>query len=133
MTSDATDPCITDIIEAHCDDAKSVWIVGPRMNVVCAALDDIGIDSFSVTCIDDDSDWNQRCDSVNWHQAAKMADECKEAPDWLVVTNGQDAALCDLELKGALEVLAWKGLSSVLFFHNVLNSPSPHRCKASWQ
>ena len=127
------DPYITDIVEAHCDEARSVWIIGARLNLVEVAMDDIGIDPFNVTTVDDDPDWGQRYNSLTWAQAAQVADDCQQAPDWLIVTNSQDETMYREHLQGIFETLMWKGLSAVLVFHNTIVSPNPRESRKLWQ
>ena len=127
------DPYITDIAQAHCDEARSVWIVGPRFNLVEASMNDLGIDPFNVTTIEDDPNWGHHYNSLSWEQAAQAAEDCCEAPDWLIVTNSQDEMLYRERLEGILETLLWKGLSMVVTFHNVLVSANSRQSRKLWQ
>ena len=127
------DPYITDVVESHCDEARSIWIIGARLNLVEMAMDDIGIDPFNVTSVEDDPDWGQRYDSLTWEQAIHAADDCQQAPDWLIVTNAQDETMYRENIEGVLEILIWKGLSAVLVFHNVVTSPNPRESRKRWQ
>ena len=116
----------------ECDLAKSVWIIGARMNVIHEALSGLGIDIMSETIIEQDPQWQIFQEGISWEQALEFAAEIEEAPDWIIVPASAIEETCIQQLQDLLETLVWKGLSTVMLFHNAVSAPSSKQVTASW-
>ena len=115
-----------------CDTARSVWIVGARMNVVSEALNSLGVDVINETPIDDDATWRHRLEGISWEQAQELAANLEEAPNWLIVPSSAAEEEHLQILRETLEVLVWKGLSMAVLCHNAITAPSSKRVSADW-
>ena len=119
------------ILEA-CDKARSVWIVGARMNVVSKAMTDLGIDVINETAIESDTVWKDRLGAISWEEAREEAESTEWSPDWLVVTGAQFEETHLTQLRDLIEAMSWKGLKAAMIFHEDQTCPNPKLTHSSW-
>ncbi len=132
----ASDNCISPAEEQgllqECDLAKSIWVIGARMNVIHEALSGLGIDVISETIIEEDPQWRTHLQGITWEQATELAAEIEEAPDWIIIPASAFEETCMQQLQCLLDTLVWKGLSMAMLFHNAVSAPSSKLVTANW-
>jgi hypothetical protein len=119
------------ILEAW-DTARSIWIMGARMNVINEALSELGVDMIQETAIDNDATWKERVHGISGQEAIEQASRAETAPDWLICTSAETEGANLCEIREIINSLAWKGLSAVILFHNATTSPSSKFVHADW-
>ena len=70
-----------------CDTSRDLWIIGARMNVICEAVTDLGIDVRNETAIGDEDNWRNGTSQLSWEEARREAERTKYGPDWIIITN----------------------------------------------
>ena len=115
-----------------CDNSKSVWIVGARMNAIGGAMNDLGIDVIHETAIETDPVWRNRMEGISWEEAREAADSTECSPDWLIITGARFEETRLEQIRELIEALSWKGLRAAIIFHENQTCPNPKLTHASW-